>query len=82
MKRHWLDRLVVVKKDTKKGLVLIGGLGEMGVGEMWFNEDERHAEYPGYAEAPDIDVPLTALSPLVLPTYLDKVKECEVPPCE
>ena len=49
---------------------------------MWFNKDERHEEYPGYAEAPDIDVPLTALSPLVLPTYLDKVKECEVPPCE
>lgn len=31
--------------------ILLGGLGAMGCGQMWFTEDEGHRAYPGYAEA-------------------------------
>lgn len=42
----------VLARDPSKGRILLGGLGGLGVGQMWFNEDERHKEYPGYADAP------------------------------
>ena len=45
----------VQARDTKNGRILIGGLGGMGVGEMWFEETESHRAYPGYAEAKDVD---------------------------
>ncbi len=41
----------VVARDPEAKRVLLGGLGGMGVGQMWFGEDDRHKEYPGYAEA-------------------------------
>lgn len=34
------------------GQVLVSGLGAMGVGQMWVEEEERHKDYPGYDEAP------------------------------
>lgn len=33
------------------GYVLLGGLGGLGVGEMWFKWDERYKDYIGYEEA-------------------------------
>jgi hypothetical protein len=33
------------------GKVLVGGLGCMGVGTMWFDEQPFHKDRPGYAEA-------------------------------
>ncbi len=45
----------IVAKDSTWGRVLIGGLGALGVGEMWVEEREEHKEYPGYAEAPKKD---------------------------
>jgi hypothetical protein len=32
--------------------VQLGGLGGLGVGSMWVDEEPRHREYPGYDEAP------------------------------
>jgi hypothetical protein len=43
-----------IEARDPRGLVLIGGLGCMGVGQMWFVEDERHKDYPGYEEAPEL----------------------------
>ena len=41
----------VVARDRKLGRILLGGLGALGVGEMWFDEEPKHTTYPGYAEA-------------------------------
>src|SRR5271154_1836715 len=43
----------VVARDRTDGWVLLGGLGGMGVGEMWSKETERDQDRPGYAEAPE-----------------------------
>lgn len=48
--RTWVEA-----KDTKNKRVRLGGLGGMGVGSMWFEETDAHKEYPGYAEAKDVD---------------------------
>lgn len=47
----------VVAKDTAKKCVLLGGLGSMGVGRMWFDmtEDKRYQDYPGWDEAEEKD---------------------------
>jgi len=45
----------VVAKDPERGYVLIGGLGAMGVGEMWFPTAPRDEEDPTYADAPVLD---------------------------
>ena len=39
---------IVAKKD---GRVLLGGLGSIGVGQMWVDEEQHHKEYPGYNDA-------------------------------
>lgn len=49
---HYGLRAWVVAKAP--GRVLLGGLGVLGVGEMWVKEDPHHKDYPGYAEAPDL----------------------------
>lgn len=41
----------VVARQPSTGRILLGGLGAMGVGQMWFSEEPEHADYPGYAEA-------------------------------
>ena len=43
----------IVARDRQRGYVKLGGLGGLGVGQMWVQEDERHADYPGYADAPE-----------------------------
>lgn len=48
------DPFVVARAE---GWVLLGGLGVMGVGQMWQEERPDHAEYEGYAEAPIVDPP-------------------------
>jgi hypothetical protein len=44
-------------RDRKDGWVLLGGLGGMGVGQMWTKETEDHKKYPGYEDAPEQDAP-------------------------
>jgi len=39
-------------RDPAEGRVLLGGLGGMGCGIMWVDEEEGHKKYPGYADAP------------------------------
>lgn len=49
-------RSYVEARDPKRGVILLGGLGGMGVGSMWFKEDtEDYKKYPGYAEAKIVD---------------------------
>jgi hypothetical protein len=45
--------LHIVARDRRRGSVLVGGLGAVGVGERWFDEEPRHAGYPGYDNAPE-----------------------------
>lgn len=45
----------VIAKDIRNGWVLLGGLGGMGVGQMWFGLEERHKSYANFDSAPDID---------------------------
>jgi hypothetical protein len=45
----------VISRCPSRGLILLGGLGFHGVGEMWFPEEPHHAGYEGYAEAPTIE---------------------------
>lgn len=44
----------IVARDRDRGYVLVGGLGCMGVGQMWFKETERDKNRPGYDEAPEV----------------------------
>jgi hypothetical protein len=41
----------IVARDPERGYVLRGGMGALGVGEMWFKEIPEHKELPGYADA-------------------------------
>lgn len=42
----------VVARDPDAGMVLLGGLGAQGVGQMWFKEEPKHREREGYDAAP------------------------------
>ena len=42
-------------KDSARKRVLLGGLGGMGVGQMWAEEENCHKKYLGYNEAPQSD---------------------------
>ena len=44
-------RSFVVARNPSEKKILLGGLGGLGVGEMWFDEEPRHKSYPGYREA-------------------------------
>jgi len=46
---------VIVAKDSVKGYVLYDGLGVLRVGRMWFKEEQRHRELPGYDQIPEQD---------------------------
>lgn len=48
-------RVWVVARDRERGRVLLGGLGAMGVGEMWFVDADRYVNYVGYDDAPEGD---------------------------
>lgn len=41
----------VVARRPSTGEVLLGGLGGMGLAQMWFQETESHVGCPGYADA-------------------------------
>jgi hypothetical protein len=45
------NRQRILARDPDAGQVLLGGLGVMGVGAMWWRETEEHKDYPGYADA-------------------------------
>lgn len=44
----------IVARDRSRGYVLVGGLGCMGMGEMWCRDEPRYASYPGYAAAEEL----------------------------
>jgi hypothetical protein len=46
---------VILGKDTKEGVVLLGGLGCMGVGRMWFYLQSYHLDLVGWNEAPEVE---------------------------
>lgn len=45
----------VVAKDLKNKKILLGGLGGMGIGEMWFDMSEKDEARIGYQEAPVVE---------------------------
>jgi hypothetical protein len=45
----------VLGKCTKRNKILLGGLGGLGIGEMWFNMAEWHKNYSGFEDAPEIE---------------------------
>jgi hypothetical protein len=45
----------IAARDRARNRVLLGGLGAMGVGQMWVEERDSHREYPGYDDAPEED---------------------------
>lgn len=45
----------VVARHRSRRLVLLGGLGAMGCGQMWLPQDPRHASYHGWIGAPEQD---------------------------
>jgi hypothetical protein len=47
--------LWVVARDRKQKMVLLGGLGACGVGEMWFEDNGDYAQDPEYEAAPELD---------------------------
>lgn len=54
--RYDLPRPHVVTRAP--GMVELGGLGVLGVGQMWFDDDgEQYVDYEGYADAPVIEGP-------------------------
>lgn len=46
--------LVILAKDSAKGVVLVGGLGPFGVGRMWFKATDHFRQKATYAEAPEV----------------------------
>jgi hypothetical protein len=44
----------VLARDRQRGLALVIGLGSLGVGVAWL-EEERMAECHGFADAPEQD---------------------------
>lgn len=62
---HFMDRgpglsygytSYIVARD-QRGYVLRGGLGAMGVGQMWSREHESDRDEPGYADAAVLECP-------------------------
>lgn len=45
----------VVARNRASGGVLLGGLGALGVGQMWFNDRGQYDELPGFADAPEME---------------------------
>lgn len=52
---RYSQQTVVLARDRVNGLVLLGGLGGMGVGRMWFMDGPQYVDYLGYADAPELD---------------------------
>jgi hypothetical protein len=45
--------VIIVARDRAAQRVLLDGVGSLGVGQVWQSEEPRHAQYPGYADAPE-----------------------------
>lgn len=45
-------RSFVAGRSPDGSRVLLGGLGALGVGEMWFDWEPKYADYPGWDTAP------------------------------
>jgi hypothetical protein len=45
----------VIGRDRKRGRVLVGGLGGLGIGEMWEPDDGLQRHDPTYETAPEMD---------------------------
>jgi hypothetical protein len=45
--------VIVIARDRAAQRVLLDGVGSLGVGQVWQSEEPRHAQYPGYADAPE-----------------------------
>lgn len=43
----------VIARDRANALVLLGGLGGVGAGTMWFAEEPHHSRLEGYEDAPE-----------------------------
>lgn len=41
----------VLAQDPASGKILLGGLGVLGVGQMWVSPEPRHQDYIGYSTA-------------------------------
>lgn len=46
-----LANTYVVARDPDAKKILIGGLGTMGVGQLWFDEEPDHKNYSNYKTA-------------------------------
>ena len=51
---HYGLKSFIIAKDTKNKKILLGGLGAMGIGIMWFNIDGDEKK-EGFNEAPERD---------------------------
>lgn len=51
----------VEAKDTESNQILVGGLGCMGVGVMWFPMSERRKQLPNFDVAPEMSAPLPVI---------------------
>lgn len=50
---RYSTRTWVLAKDSKRKRVLLGGLGCMGCGQMWFDDKDKYKEDPTYKDAPE-----------------------------
>ena len=41
----------VLAREPLLNIILLGGLGVLGVGEMWVKEEAHHTNYEGYKTA-------------------------------
>lgn len=54
--RYSLSKNVyVIARDPNQKKILLGGLGGMGIGQMWHDEADHHKKYPGYKKAKFIE---------------------------
>ena len=52
---HWTQETpTVIARDRTNKRILLGGLGSLGIGSMWFDDDgTRYAGLLGYESAPE-----------------------------
>ncbi len=45
----------VIARDVERQRILLGGLGGLGVGQMWMKEELHHKRYKQYKKAEIVD---------------------------
>ena len=50
---HYGLKSFIIAKDSARGYHLKGGLGALGVGQMWFKTEDKDREDPEYQNAPE-----------------------------